>query len=150
MATPDVTLHEAESTLPPVRAQGRLEAGLWTLIAWLTLVLTDVLLKVAGFPRFHRMLRAFPTVRWVVATPRTQAQVCGAVRRATAYYLKHARCLQRSATVTLLLRLLGTPAEMVIGIQKVPFQAHAWVELDGMVVNDRPIVQKNLVVLERF
>lgn len=150
MTTPDIALREADRTVPPARENGRLSTGLMTLVAWLTLVFTSVLLKVGGFPRFHRFMRAFPIAPWVTATPLTQARVCAAVLRATAYYSRHARCLQRSAAVTLLLRLRGIPVEMVIGAQKVPFQAHAWVELDGAVVNDRPIVQKNHMVLERF
>jgi hypothetical protein len=38
----------------------------------------------------------------------------------------------------------------VIGIQQIPFNAHAWVEVEGQVVNDRPYMQKMYAVLERI
>jgi transglutaminase superfamily protein len=40
-------------------------------------------------------------------------------------------CLQRSAATTLLLRRHGWDAEMVIGAKLLPFQSHAWVEVNG-------------------
>lgn len=48
--------------------------------------------------------------------------------------LTDARCLQHSAALTCFLRGNGIPAECVIGIKVEPFVAHAWVELNGMVV----------------
>jgi hypothetical protein len=38
---------------------------------------------------------------------------------------------------------------MVIGAQQLPFKAHAWVEVDGHVVNDKPYVPEMYAVLER-
>ena len=52
-----------------------------------------------------------------------------------------ARCLLRSAAFTCYLRALGLPAVVVIGRACFQFSEsaafHAWVELDGQVVNDR-------------
>lgn len=49
-------------------------------------------------------------------------------------------CLPRSLTLWHLLRRRGTPAQLQIGVAKIDGQlaAHAWVESDGKVVNDRP------------
>jgi hypothetical protein len=58
-------------------------------------------------------------------------------------------CLQRSAATTLLLRRYGKKAEMVIGAQFLPFKAHAWVEIDGAVVNDKPYMLEVYRPLER-
>jgi len=33
--------------------------------------------------------------------------------------------------------------------QRMPFQAHAWVEVEGKVVNDKPHVQDHYAVLDR-
>jgi hypothetical protein len=38
---------------------------------------------------------------------------------------------------------------MVIGAQQLPFKAHAWVEVDGRVVNDKPYVPEMYTVLDR-
>jgi hypothetical protein len=47
------------------------------------------------------------------------------------------------------LRLSGVAAQMVIGAQISPFRAHAWVEVDGVVVNDKPYMTELYTVLDR-
>jgi hypothetical protein len=79
----------------------------------------------------------------------TAGQICRAVDLASALYLKQARCLQRSAATTCLLKKCGFPAEMVVGVQQIPFLAHAWVELDGRVVNDKPYMSEIYRILSR-
>lgn len=64
-------------------------------------------------------------------------------------YFKEVKCLQRSAVVARLLRRRGFPAELVIGIQHVPFRAHAWVEMNGSVLNDKIYVSQMYSVIER-
>jgi triphosphoribosyl-dephospho-CoA synthetase len=76
-------------------------------------------------------------------------QICSAVDKACIWYWKRALCLQRSAATACLLRRYGAKAQMVIGSRPIPFRAHAWVEVEGRVVNDKSDVQKNYVVLER-
>ena len=58
-------------------------------------------------------------------------------------------CLQRSATTVLLLRRYGWNAEMVIGAQGVSLKSHAWVEIAGTIVNDKPYMLDIYQVLER-
>jgi hypothetical protein len=58
-------------------------------------------------------------------------------------------CLQRSAATTCLLRSHGVRALLVIGAQRIPFRAHAWVEVDGQVVNDKPYMHEIYAVLDR-
>jgi hypothetical protein len=48
-----------------------------------------------------------------------------------------------------LLRRRGWRAEMVIGAQILPFKSHAWVEIEGQVVNDKPYMRDIYNVLER-
>ena len=38
---------------------------------------------------------------------------------------------------------------MVIGAQQMPFKAHAWVEVGGSVVNDKPYTPEMYQVLDR-
>jgi hypothetical protein len=37
----------------------------------------------------------------------------------------------------------------VLGAQMLPFLSHAWVEVDGLVVNDKPYIGEIFQVLER-
>lgn len=76
-------------------------------------------------------------------------QVCRAIDVACIWHWKQIQCLQRSAATTCLLRSHGTNAQMVIASRRMPFQAHAWVEVEGQVVNDKPHVQQTYAVLDR-
>ena len=69
---------------------------------------------------------------------------------ACVFYPKSVFCLQRSAATILLLRRRGIPAELVIGAQLLPFRSHAWVELNGVVINDKPYMHDIYQVLERW
>ena len=81
--------------------------------------------------------------------PKDAARICQAVAYACIWYAKPVLCLQRSAVAVTLLRKYGILAEMVIGAQRLPLKAHAWVEVDGRVVNDKPEVQTDYLVMER-
>ena len=118
------------------------------LAAWLGLVLADLVLGLSGFHRFHALLSRVPVrgpERDSVALATALARV---VDRAAAFYFKRAWCLQRSAVAMALMRLCGVPAKLAIGVHRVPFQAHAWVELQGRVINDRPWLPQAFTVIE--
>jgi hypothetical protein len=76
-------------------------------------------------------------------------ELCRAMDLACVFYPKRVMCLQRSAATTLLLRRYGIRAEMVIGAQMLPFKSHAWVELDGKIINDKPYILEMYRPLER-
>ena len=76
-------------------------------------------------------------------------QLCSAVDMACIWYWKEALCLQRSAATACLLKQYAVSAQMVIGAQQMPFKAHAWVEVDGRVVNDKPYMPEMYAVLDR-
>src|SRR5467141_1643788 len=94
----------------------------------------DLLLLGRNFAKLHRIIR-----RWKVSpkkpSPDVIARVCDAVNCGCSWYPKRALCLQRSFVTVCLLRTYGVPAQMVLGAQKMPFKAHAWVEVGGRVVN---------------
>jgi hypothetical protein len=75
--------------------------------------------------------------------------LCYAVNVACAGYLKQVQCLQRSAALVCLLRDRGVPASLVIGAQHIPFNGHAWVEVDGEIVNDHRANLEKYIVLDR-
>jgi hypothetical protein len=119
-----------------------------TVQAWLGLLVFDLAL-LAGFARVHEWLkRRRPRSRRAFGA--TADDVVWAVDEACVWYVKRVACLQRSVIATWLLRRYGMPAELVIGYRPLPFESHAWVELDGQVVNDRPQYQKFFTVLDRL
>jgi len=76
-------------------------------------------------------------------------RICSNVDCACIWYWKEVLCLQRSAATACLLRDYGIPAQLVIGVQRMPFKAHAWVEVAGRVVNDRSYTNEIYAVLDR-
>jgi hypothetical protein len=76
-------------------------------------------------------------------------QICAEMDMACIWYPKEVLCLQRSAATACLLKQYGVPAQMVIGAQQMPFRSHAWVEVEGRVVNDKPYTPEIYSVLER-
>jgi len=121
-----------------------------TSLAFLGLAAADIIMKLAGFTRLYRTVKSWPTSKNGTNDPKMIANICVAVDRAIMYYPKHALCLQRSAVATCLLRRQGVPAQMVIGCRKMPFHSHAWVEVDGEVVNDKKKIPEFYSVLDRF
>ena len=103
---------------------------------------------------FCRFETIYSTVkRWNVAPrpagPGTIDRVCNAVNYACVWYPKQALCLQRSFVTTHLLRKQGVEAHMVLGAQKLPFKAHAWVEVEGRAINERSNVKATYAVWDR-
>ncbi len=76
-------------------------------------------------------------------------QVSRAINLAAVWFCKELLCLERSAATTCLLRQHGVAAQLVIGAQRLPFRAHAWVEIEGLVVNDKPYISEMYHVLDR-
>lgn len=116
--------------------------------AWMGLAAFD-LARAASFGRMHTWLRGM-RVRAGVAREDRVADVIWAVDEACVWYLKRAACLQRSVVATWLLRREGIAATLVIGCRPVPFESHAWVEVEGAVVNDRPQYPRVFTVLDRI
>ena len=136
--------------MPLAPLGGVAEAAL-ALGGWCMLALVDVALKAAGFHRFYRLVERCPTLGSQPEHRRAEVarRTCTAVDRARTYYFKRAWCLQRAAASVCLLRLRGIPAELVIGVRKIPFYAHAWTEVERTVVNDPPAVKSSFAEIVR-
>jgi hypothetical protein len=116
--------------------------------AYLKLIHFDLYLARGNFAALYDKVRNCP-VR--ARTPGLDAieRVNSAIAMACIWYWKEALCLQRSAATACLLKRYGVPAQMVIGAQQMPFKAHAWVEVRGRVVNDKPYTPEMYAVLDR-
>jgi hypothetical protein len=109
----------------------------------------DVVAATSGFRGVYRRLQGLACgsrsshCGLETAIPRTVTAV-------SSFYWKRVLCLQRSVVTARLLRQYGIEAQVVIGCRAAPFASHAWVEVNGRVVNDSSGYQQKLRVLERF
>lgn len=121
--------------------------ALLCIVAWSGIAATTLFVKLAGFRRVHALVR-----RWPVRNVRRRREACevwAAIDAAARFALKPIQCLERAVITACMLRTFGHPAEMVVGVQRVPFYAHAWVELDGRIITDPPERVAGLAVVER-
>jgi hypothetical protein len=116
--------------------------------AYLRLIQFDLYLARGNFEALYNKIRNCPIGKSPVS-PNSVEQICSAVDMACIWYWKEALCLQRSAATACLLKKFGVSAQLVIGAQQMPFKAHAWVEVDDRVVNDKPYTPEMYAVLDR-
>jgi hypothetical protein len=121
----------------PARAVGVL--GCMAVIAAM-----DVLIRAAGLRRAVRLVSR-SAVRPVRAGAAQADAITHGVVLAAAFYPRRALCLEQSLALCYLLRRSGLAAELRVGVQPRPFQAHAWVEVDGAPVAERGDLPLNLV-----
>jgi hypothetical protein len=113
------------------------------------LIAYDLILVLGRFKRVRALVG-----RWKVAkrnaSPELTDEIVDAVNLACVCYPKQVLCLQRAAVTACLMRSHGVAADMVLGAQKTPFAAHAWVEVQGRPINEKPNVQTKYTVWERY
>ena len=116
--------------------------------AYWKLIHFDLYLARGDFAALYDRVRKYPVGK-TPPPPGATEKICSAVDMACIWYWKEAMCLQRSAATACLLKRHGVSAQLVIGAQQVPFKAHAWVEVDSRVVNDKPYTPEMYAVLDR-
>lgn len=72
------------------------------------------------------------------------------VQRARIWYPRKVDCLLGSCALLLMMLKRGIRSNLVVGVQKYPFYAHAWVEYGNIVVNDEAEVQRRLAEILRI
>ena len=115
--------------------------------AWIALIRYDLIAKVRGYQAVQDAAQREQRLTSANALRLPWKKVCDAVEVAAVLYFKQVHCLQRSAVTIQLLRRDGWDAHLVIGVQMIPFASHAWVELGGVVINDKPYMREKYRVL---
>ena len=112
--------------------------------AALLLPLTEMGLRFFGFRRWKEMIEKFflpaqpPQTLTEDLQRETALRATRAVRSVELHGPTTPNCLERSMTLWWILRRAGVDGELHIGARKKDerFEAHAWVELRGQVLND--------------
>jgi hypothetical protein len=116
--------------------------------AYLRLIQFDLYVSRGNFSALYEKVRRCPKQK-TPAPANAVEKICAAVDMACIWYWKEVLCLQRSAATACLLKSRGVAAQMMIGAQQIPFKAHAWVEVDSRVVNDKTYMREMYAVLDR-
>ncbi len=118
--------------------------------AWAVLWLIDLELRFMSFRRVlegaDRLSDATAAVPPDVPRARAYARLVDVAAR---HHVVRARCLHRSLALHRTLRAEGMASVLRVGVHKnnEDLVAHAWVELAGQVVNDRPEAVASFVAL---
>jgi hypothetical protein len=120
-----------------------------TLVGLACLIAADVALRTVGFAGICRRLPQMHTPWRRAHEPKLVRRLYEGVDRAGVYYVRQVHCLTRSIATIAVLRLAGFSSELVIGVQRMPFGAHAWVEADGQILNDHPARCRGYAVITR-
>jgi hypothetical protein len=105
---------------------------------WFMISVVKLLLKIRGFGRTIQWIRQ--RVKGVAAASSVDVETVKraefAVAMTGAFYPGRALCLEQSLTLYYLLRRQGIGVKYCQGVQPYPFEAHAWIEYRGEVIND--------------
>jgi transglutaminase superfamily protein len=110
--------------------------------AFLRLMLVSLLMRLLPSSRVCRTWTDQKPVRRSQPPARSAEQICQAVTTA-ARYVPGATCLPQSVVGRAMLLRAGYPAEIRLGVAKIPpgFEAHAWVYSDGLVMLGGSVTQ---------
>lgn len=121
------------------------------------LPLTALSLRLTGLRRSQRILSYFIPHDSAPKTAQSESTLSQAFRInqlvniAVRHGLYPANCLQRSLMLWWLLRRKGIQSELQLGTRKESgrFEAHAWVEVAGVVLNDNEDVRRRYAAFNR-
>ena len=138
----DGTFAEAAAGAPPFVSGQRsaVKRVVWpAFAAWRCLAGTALLLRRRGFATAYRVSTALAPAPRDLSGDRALDRAIAAFVLAENFFVPRRApddCLPRSLALFRFLRMMGLPAEHVIGCRRAPFFAHAWVECGGRVVLD--------------
>lgn len=123
--------------------RSRLQRMLRTCEAWCCLCLADLGVRLMGASKLMRLMqRVLPSRTLPERSPCFQ-DVAAACSRAGLLYFRRTRCLERSLTIYFMAARRQIPVRLNIGVRKVPFASHAWVECAGQVMDrDEEIIKR--------
>lgn len=109
---------------------------------------TNSTLKKATIHSLTTELQNFPKIDGHQNNGRIKlARLMSALNIAFGFDRTKNQCLAYSYSLVRLARNLDIPASLVIGVKTRPFLSHAWVEFQGEVINDDPLLRKKLSVI---
>jgi hypothetical protein len=129
----------------------------WLLIQAIILFpFLHIALLTVGYSRLHdfvmktTLLIPSRNVHSEIEALRRAVEISKSISLAAQHGLIKATCLRRSFLLWCFLRKEGIPGQICFGVRKInhTLEAHAWVELGGIIINDSTEARDNYFVLE--
>lgn len=119
--------------------------------AWIALSIMPLALKWLGFVRVYRWILARDVAELkCLEVKRLARRVLEGTNSASGFvYRRRQDCLPRALTVLLLLKGVGLRGSLCIGVKRLPFESHAWVECGDLILDERPSRIRAFTVLHR-
>lgn len=150
----ETALPRKAATCREVVATGRPRAPVLT--AWYHLLQTAYALSTKSLAQVHDEYARLPVIHRSFADTdksRLLDQSLSAFSTAENFFINRRApkdCLPRSLALFRFLRSMGLAAEHCIGVRRVPFEAHAWVEFRNQAVLDNPSRLSTFSVIVRI
>ena len=107
-----------------------------------------LILNVFGFHALVCYLNTFKTkLKKRSHEPHLLLQLNYALNQSCFYFPLRVKCLEWSASLAIMALERDINCALYIGVQTQPFSAHAWLESDGEVIGDNPLLPKHLAII---
>jgi hypothetical protein len=117
--------------------------------AWLSLVFATYLIKLRNLEQISSMLRKRKEACEEEWSYREAEQAMHIVEKTKRFFLSRTACLEQSLALFLLATSKKKSVDFCVGVRLSPFGSHAWIEVNGIPVEETEIVktfQKILIV----
>lgn len=113
---------------------------------YITLIWVYLTIKLSGFYGLIKTIKNKNVASRTVDIEKYQ-KLASAVNKASFYFPVRVKCLEWSATLTLLALRRAWQCNIEIGVQNAPFAAHAWVKANDRVIADEQDLPRVLSVI---
>lgn len=103
--------------------------------AYIRIIIVFIVLKFRGIGHYANLFRDPPFSSQSDGDEITLKSVKRAVASAVKFMFFNSDCVYQSLVLTMMLRCRNIRAVACLGVSSFPFGAHAWVELDGVVIS---------------
>lgn len=117
--------------------------------AYFILLRVHFMIKTLGFYRLIQIIKnkSKKSKHFILKSSEEFEVLVHALNRACFYFPKRTKCLEWSAALVLMALSRGWKCNLEIGVQNLPFSAHAWVALDGKIIADMSDLPEKLLVI---
>lgn len=117
--------------------------------AYIRIIIVFIVLRFRGIRHYAKFFRDPPFSSKSDGDEMTLRSIKGAVDSAVKFMFFNSDCVYQSLVLTMMLRCRNIRAVACLGVSSFPFRAHAWVELDGVVISGDSEIVSGLHPLKR-